>query len=70
MVKSNLAVALTDLTKLLRFYKLINMSHTTLAFSSIVLKGHHDSVNAVKFNADLSMLLSGGKLFVCLPSVA
>jgi hypothetical protein len=42
------------------------MSHTT-EFSSIVLDGHCDSVNAVKFDADLSMLLSGGKLIVCLP---
>jgi WD40 repeat protein len=40
------------------------MSHTT-EFSSIVLDGHCDSVNAVKFDADLSMLLSGGKLIVC-----
>ena len=41
-------------------------------FSSIVLDGHPDSVNAVKFDADLSMLLSGGKSFVkssvCLPN--
>jgi hypothetical protein len=39
-----------------------------LEFSSIVLDGHRDSVNAVKFDADLSMLLSGGKSFVCLPA--
>jgi hypothetical protein len=37
--------------------------------SSITLDGHHDSVNLVKFNADLSLLLSGGKLFVCLLSL-
>ena len=35
-----------------------------LESSNIVLGGHHDSVNAVKFDADLSMLLSGGKSFV------
>lgn len=33
-----------------------------LEFSSIVLDGHRDSINAIKFDADLSMLLSGGKL--------
>jgi hypothetical protein len=38
-----------------------------LKFSSIVLERHCDSVNAVKIDADLSMLLSGGKLFVSLP---
>jgi hypothetical protein len=39
-----------------------------LESSSFTLDGHRDSVNAVKFDADLSMLLSGGKLFVGLPS--
>ena len=34
-----------------------------LEFSNIVLDGHRDGVNAVKFDADLSMLLSGGKSF-------
>ena len=38
-----------------------------LESSNIVLDGHRDSVNAVKFDADLSMLLSGGKSFVYLP---
>ena len=36
---------------------------------SIVLDGHRDSVNTIKFDPDVSMLLSGGKLFVCLLSV-
>jgi hypothetical protein len=35
-----------------------------LESSSFALDGHRDSVNAVKFDADLSMLLSGGKLFL------
>ena len=41
-----------------------------LEFSSIVLNGHRDGVNAVKFDVDISMLLSGGMSFVYLPSVA
>lgn len=41
-----------------------------LEFSGVVLDGHRDGVNAVKFDADLSMLLSGGMSFVCLLSVA
>jgi hypothetical protein len=32
--------------------------------SSNTLDGHRDSVNAIKFNDDLSMLLSGGEWFV------
>jgi hypothetical protein len=36
--------------------------------SSFTLDGHRESVNAVKFDADISMLLSGGKFSVCLPS--
>jgi hypothetical protein len=35
--------------------------------SSSILDGHRDSVNVVKFDADISMLLSGGKWFVALP---
>ena len=31
--------------------------------SETVFKGHHDSVNAIKFNAELTFLLSGGMLF-------
>ena len=31
--------------------------------SETVLQGHRDSVNALKFNADLTFLLSGGTLF-------
>jgi WD40 repeat protein len=42
------------------------MSNTTI-FSSTLLDGHRNSVNAVKFDADLSMLLSGGKLLVSPP---
>jgi hypothetical protein len=38
-----------------------------LEISSIVLDGHRDSVNAMKFNDNLSMLISGGRFFVCLP---
>jgi WD40 repeat protein len=34
--------------------------------SSIVLEGHRDSVNAIKFNADLCLLLSGGTSFFLL----
>jgi hypothetical protein len=41
-----------------------------LEFSGVVLDGRPDGVNAVKFDADLSMLLSGGMSFVCLLSVA
>jgi WD40 repeat protein len=39
-----------------------------LEFFGVVLDGHRDGVNAVKFDADLSMLLSGGMSFVCLLS--
>ena len=31
--------------------------------SETVLEGHRDSVNTMKFNADLTFLLSGGTLF-------
>ena len=37
--------------------------------STVTLDGHSDSINTVKFNIDLSMLLSGGKLFVYLPAL-
>jgi WD40 repeat protein len=55
----------TSCLKLL--YVLLSSHHTLpnkffqLEFSTIVLDGHRDSVNALKFDADLSMLLSGGK---------
>ena len=32
--------------------------------SNVVLEGHRDSVNAMKFNADLCLLLSGGTSFL------
>jgi WD40 repeat protein len=35
------------------------MPHITLEPSSFTLDGHRESVNAVKFDADISMLLSG-----------
>ena len=35
--------------------------------TSVVLKGHRESVNLIQLNADLSMLLSGGMPFVSFP---
>ena len=60
-------------TCLIPLYVLLSSCHALpnkffqLELSSIVLEGHCNSVNAVKFDADLSMLLSGGKSFICLP---
>jgi len=43
------------------------LTHTQiLQTSETILQGHRDSVNAIRFNADLTFLLSGGTLYAIL----